>query len=225
MTYNIQAARHNALQQTVLQELENVAQVIERNMPDVLMLQEVMRFDPYVDYVDEFAWLQQRLGYPSARFASGQQDPVPPGTAEWGVAIYLRNGQVISTQKHRIGNGRALLRVTASIAGTNVAFYCTHLGSGAIADQAVLVGQILATNTPPQPIILGGDFNAKPLSDELSPIRAVLGSVFEGFEEQPIDSFFVSGDIVVVCAQSVLDPGKASDHDPVITLLKIPSDQ
>jgi autotransporter-associated beta strand protein len=221
MTYNIQAARHNATQQTVLQELENIAQVIERNMPDVLMLQEVMRFDPYVDNIDEFAWLQQRLGYPSARFASGQADPVPPGTAEWGVAIYLRNGQILSSEKHRIGNGRALLQVTASIGGTNVAFYCTHLGSGAIAEQAVLVGEILDDHTPVQPIILGADFNVTPQSAELSPIRAVLTSIFEGFEEQPIDSFFVSSDIGVLCAQVVLDPSKSSDHDPVISLLKI----
>jgi autotransporter-associated beta strand protein len=225
MTYNIQAARHNALQQTVLQELENIAQVIERNLPDVLMLQEVMRFDPYVNHVDEFAWLQQRLGYPHGYFASGQQDPVPPGTAEWGVAIYLRNGQIVSTQKHRLGYGRALLRVTAAIGGTNVAFYCTHLGSGAIAEQAVLVGEILDDHTPVQPIILGADFNVTPQAAELAPIRAVLTSVFEGFEEQPIDSFFVSGDVGVVCAQSVPDPGEASDHDPVITLLKIPLHQ
>jgi endonuclease/exonuclease/phosphatase family metal-dependent hydrolase len=115
-----------------------------------------------------------------------------------------------------------LLRVTASIGGTNVAFYCTHLGSGAEATQAVLVGQILSTNTPPQPIILGGDFNKTPQSDDLSPIRAVLRSVFEGFEEQPIDSFFVSADVGVVCAQVVPDPGEASDHDPVVSLLKIP---
>ena len=222
MTYNIQAARHNATQKTVLQELEAIAQVIERNQPEVLMLQEVMRFDPYVNYIDEFAWLQQRLGYPSGWFASGQADPVPPGTAEWGVAIYLRNAQFVSTQKHRIGNGRALLRVTASIGGTNVAFYCTHLGSGQIPQQAVLVGQILATNTPPQPIILGGDFNAVPQSADLSPIRAVLRSVFEGFEEQPGDSFFASTEVGVVCAQAVTDPTAASDHDPVITLLKIP---
>lgn len=222
MTYNIQAARHNATTQTVLQELENIAQVIERNMPEVLMLQEVMRFDPYVNYIDEFAWLQQRLGYPHGYFASGQQDPVPPGTAEWGVAIYVRNGQIVSTQKHRLGYNRALLRVTASIGGTNVAFYCTHLGSGQIPQEAVLVGQILATNAPPQPIILGGDFNAAPQSDDLSPIRTVLQNIFVGYEEQPIDSFFVSSDIGVLCAQVVVDPTKSSDHDPVISLLKIP---
>jgi len=222
MTYNIQSARHNATQQSVLQELENIAQVIERNQPDVLMLQEVMRFDPYVNYVDEFTWLQQRLGYPSARYASGQADPVPPGTAEWGVAVYLRNGQITSTQKHLLGYNRVLFRVTAFIGGTNVAFYCTHLQPGQVAQQAEQVRQILAAHTPPQPIILGGDFNAGPLSTDLSPIRTILGNVFDGFEEQPIDSFFISANVGLMCAQVVPDPSEASDHEPVISFLKIP---
>jgi len=222
MTYNIQSARHNASQMTVLQELENIVQVIARNQPEVLLLEEVMRFDPYVDYVDEFAWLQQRLGYPVGAFASGQADPVPPGTAEWGVAVYLRAGQILSTQKHLLGYNRVLFRVTASLGGTNVAFYCTHLQPGQVSQQAQLVGQLLAAHKPPQPIILGGDFNASPESTELDPISAILGNVFAGFEEQPIDSFFVSADIGVVCAQLVPDPGEASDHDPVISLLRIP---
>ena len=226
MTYNIQAARHSTHTSTPLstvQDLEKIAAVIEKNKPDVLFLQEVMRFDRYVENIDEFDWLQNRLGYPAGLFTSGRKDPIPPGTPEWGVAIYLRTGRILSSEKHRLGKGRVLLRVTASIHSTKVAFYCTHLGSGEIPRQAELVGQILKENTPPsQSIILAGDFNAKPSSEPLSPIRTGLRNSFEGSEAQPIDSFFVSPDSEVVNAEVVPDATEASDHDPVTCRLRIP---
>lgn len=226
MTYNIQAARHSthtAKPLSTAQDLEKLAQVIEKNKPDVLFLQEVMRFDRYVDNIDEFEWLQKRLGYPAGIFASGKKDPVPPGAPEWGVSVFLRTGRIVSSEKHRIGNGRVLLRVTASIHGTNPAFYCTHLGSGQIPRQAELVGPILKHHTPTnEPMVLAGDFNAKPKSEPLTPIRTSLRSVFDGSQKQPIDSFFVSAGIEVVNAQVVPDPTKASDHDPVTCVLKIP---
>lgn len=231
MTFNIQAARHSTHTNktrtkkplSVAQDLEKIATVIEKNKPDVLFLQEVMRFDRYVENIDEFAWLQKRLGYPAGRFASGKADPVPPGTPEWGVAIYLRTGRIISTEKHLLGSNRVLFRVTASIGGANVTFYCTHLGSGKIPQQAQVVGSVLKDHAPASgPVILAGDFNAKPMSEPLSPIRASLRNVFTGSKEQPIDSFFVSEDIEVVNAQVVPDPSEASDHDPVTCLLKIP---
>ena len=62
MTFNIQAAIHLGPAEP---GLEKIAQVIETaGKPDVLMLQEVMRFDPLVDNIDEFQWLKDRLGYP-----------------------------------------------------------------------------------------------------------------------------------------------------------------
>lgn len=231
MTYNIQAARHSTHTNktrakkplSVAQDLEKIATVIEKNKPDVLFLQEVMRFDRYVENIDEFEWLQKRLGYPSGRFASGKADPVPPGTSEWGVAIYLRTGRIISSEKHLLGSNRVLFRVTASIHGANMTFYCTHLGSGKIPQQAEVVGSFLKDHSPKnEPIILAGDFNAKPESEPLKPIRATLRSVFQGSKEQPIDSFFVSEGIEVMNAQVVPDPTEASDHDPVICRLKIP---
>lgn len=230
MTYNIQAARHSTHTKktrrpplSVAQDLEKIATVIEKNKPDVLFLQEVMRFDRYVENIDEFEWLQKRLGYPAGLFASGNADPVPPGTAEWGVAIFLQTGRIVSSEKYRLGKGRVLLRVNASIGATRVAFYCTHLGSGEISRQAERVGQVLKDHAlAGDPIILAGDFNAKPASEALRPISARLRNVFIGATEQPIDSFFVSADIQIVSAQIVHDPTEASDHDPVICRLKIP---
>jgi len=231
MTYNIQAARHSTHTKkthmkkplSVAQDLEKIATVIEKNKPDVLFLQEVMRFDRYVENIDEFEWLRNRLGYPVGLFASSKEDPVPPGTSEWGVAVLLQNAHIVSSEKHLLGSNRVLFRVTASIHGKKVAFYCTHLGSGKIPQQAQFVGSILKDHALSNgPVILAGDFNAKPESEALNPIRSSLASVFKDFKEQPIDNFFVSEGIQVLNAQVVPDPTEASDHNPVISLVKIP---
>lgn len=232
MTYNIKAAR-NLL--PAEQGLELIAQVIETRKPDVLLLQEVMRFDPYVDYIDEFQWLKDRLEYPDGRFASGKQDPVLPGTAEWGVAIYLASGSIISSEKYRIGNGRALLRVTVSIGNTVVHLFCTHLGSGEIPLQAELVAEILSDyTTRNEPVVLGGDFNAQAESDALSPLRESLEDVFITLSmptelrrsypsgtspEDAIATFFVSPEVTVLAAEVILDQTLASDHNPVTCII------
>ena len=234
MTYNIKAARQS---HPAAEGLEKIAQLIEQDRPDILLAQEVMRFDPYVDDIDEFEWLRVRLGYPDGRFASGQQDPVPPGTAEWGVAIYLGTGSIISSEKYRLGNGRALLRVTASIYDTTVHLFCTHLGSGEIPRQAELVGGVLSTYAAlNEPIVLGGDFNERAESDALAPITESLEDVFIRlsipfhlrrsfpagyYPENAIDTFFVSPDVTVIAAEVILDPNwpLASDHNPVTCVL------
>jgi len=230
MTYNIQAARHSTHRNktrtkkplSVAQDLEKIATVIEKNKPDVLFMQEVMRFDRYVENIDEFEWLKVRLGYSAGLFASGKADPVTPGTPAWGVAIYLRTGRISSSEKHLLGSNRVLFRVTASIRGAKATFYCTHLGSGRIPEQAQVVGSILKDHALSNgAVVLAGDFNAKPESEALSPIRSNLESVFKGSHEQPIDSFFVSEGIEVLNAQVVADPTQASDHDPSICLVRI----
>ena len=223
MTYNIKAATHQAVTLSTEQNLEMIAEVIEKDKPDVLFLQEVMRFDPLVDDIDEFQWLKDRLDYPEARYASGAKDPVAPGTPEWGVSIYLKTGTILGSEKYRLGNNRALLRVTASINNAPVHFFCTHLGSGEIPRQAELVGDTLSYYTPlREPVVLGGDFNAEPGADALSPISNLLENVFRDSEEKPIDFFFISSDIDASDARIIADPTEASDHEPVAALLNIP---
>jgi endonuclease/exonuclease/phosphatase family metal-dependent hydrolase len=118
MTYNAQAGIHHAATLPTAENLEMIAKVIEKESLDILFAQEVMRFDPLVDNFDEFEWLWQHLNSPSVRFTSGRKDPVAPGTAEWGVAVYLATGSIVGSEKYRLGHNRALLRVTASIRGT-----------------------------------------------------------------------------------------------------------
>lgn len=220
MTYNIKAARH---MYPAAQGLEMIAQAIEAaGKPDVLMLQEVMRFDPYVDHIDEFEWLRHRLGYPQAFFASGAADPVAPGTAEWGVAIYLRTGSVAGVQKYRLGWNRVLLRVSASMQGTLVHFFNTHTGSGAIAEQVVTIAGIIDGYTAlQQPVILGGDFNAVAGDPAMAPLRNHLEDVFIvlSLPVSSIDTFYVSPVVTAHAAQVAYDPTRASDHDPVTCVL------
>jgi len=222
MTYNIQAARH---MYTAEVGLEMIAQVIEKaGKPDVLMLQEVMRFDPYVDDIDEFQWLKDRLGYPYGYFTSGQEDPVTPGTAEWGNAIYLGSdtGSVISNQKYRIGWNRSLCRVTVSIQGTTVHFFNTHTGSGAIPEQIeTITGIIEDCAALTEPVILGGDFNVTAYDSAMTPLRQHLEDVFIvlSLPVASIDTFYISPEVTAHAAEEVYDETHASDHDPVTCVL------
>jgi endonuclease/exonuclease/phosphatase family metal-dependent hydrolase len=222
MTYNIKAATHRT-DLTTEENLEAIAQVIEAYDPDILFAQEVMRFDPLVDNIDEFEWLRQRLGYDNARFASGQKDPVPPGAAEWGVATYVRPGSVVSSAKYRLeSQGRVMLRVTASTHDITVHLFNTHLG-GDQPEQVAKVADWLDNYLPlNEPIILGGDFNETPDSDELAPLRDILVNVFEGSAEQPIDSFFVSPGLDFFDVAVIPDPTEASDHDPSVFTWRVP---
>ncbi len=222
MTYNIQAAIHLGPAE---QGLEKIAQVIEAaGKPDVLMLQEVMRFDPLVDYIDEFQWLKDRLGYPYGYFTSGQEDPVPPGTAEWGNAIYLANntGSVISNQKYRTGWNRSLCRVTVSIQGTTVHFFDTHTGSGAIPEQIETITGIIEDYTALQePVILGGDFNAIAHQPAMTPLRQHLEDMFIvlSIPVSLIDTFYISPEVTAQAAEEFEDETHASDHNPTIGVL------
>ena len=222
MTYNIKAAINLGPAE---QGLEKIAQVIEAaGKPDVLMLQEVMRFDSVVDYIDEFEWLKNRLGYPYGYFTSGQADPVPPGTAEWGNAIYLANntGSVISNQKYLIGSNRSLRRVTVSIQGTTVHFFNTHTGSGHIPEQIVTITGIIEDFTALQePVILGGDFNETAYNSAMAPLRQHLEEVFVvlSLPVWLIDTFYISPEVTAHAAEWVFDETHASDHDPVTCVL------
>ncbi len=222
MTYNIRSAINLGPAQ---QGLEKIAQVIEAaGKPDVLMLQEVMRFDPLADNIDEFQWLKDRLGYSYGYFTSGQADPVPPGTAEWGNAIYLADntGTVLSQQKYLIGWNRSLCRVTVSLQGTTVHFFCTHTGSGAIAEQVQTMTGIIEDYTVLQePVILGGDFNANPYSPDMAPLRQILEDVFIvlSIELSLIDTFYISREVTAYTAAQFRDETYASDHDPTICTL------
>ena len=221
MTYNIKSAINLGPAE---QGLEKIAQVIEQaGKPDVLMLQEVMRFDPLVDDIDEFQWLKDRLGYPYGYFTSGQADPVPPGTAEWGNAIYLADdtGTVLDTQKYLIGWNRSLCRVTVSIQGATVHF-CTHTGSGAIAEQVQTITGIIEDFTALQePVILAGDFNANPYNSDMAPLREILEDVFIklSIDLALIDTFYVSPEVTPHTAAQFHDETHASDHDPTVCTL------
>jgi endonuclease/exonuclease/phosphatase family metal-dependent hydrolase len=222
MTYNVRAAINLG---SAAQGLEKIARTIEvAGKPDVLMLQEVMRFDPLVDYIDEFQWLKDRLGYRYGYFTSGQADPVPPGTAEWGNAIYLGSdtGSVVGSQKYLIGWNRSLCRVTVSIQGTTVHFFCTHTGSGAVAEQVQTITGILDDYTAlKQPVILGGDFNAFAYDSAMAPLRQILEDVFIklSIPVNSIDTFYVSPEVTTHAAEVFHDVTYASDHDPVACVL------
>jgi len=222
MTYNIKSGINLG---PAAEGLEKIAQVIEKaGKPDVLMLQEVMRYDPLVDNIDEFQWLKDRLGYPYGYFTSGQADPVPPGTAEWGNAIYLaeNTGTVLGSQKYLIGWNRSLARVSVSIQGTTVHFFCTHTGSGAIAEQVQTITGIIEDYTAlQQPVILGGDFNATANQPDMAPLRQHLEDVFIvlSLPTLYIDTFYISPEVTAHTAAQFLDETNASDHNPTICTL------
>ena len=111
------------------------------------------------------------------------------------------------------GERRKLQRTTIALNGTEVAVYNTHLdwSPGAPAKQNAAIKAILDTET--LPFILFGDFNSQDFS-----IYQEYTVIFDGI----IDNIIVRG-LAVESSKIVRNLG-LSDHDPIIAVLKVPSD-
>ncbi|GDY57995.1 hypothetical protein SVIO_086180 [Streptomyces violaceusniger] len=128
-TFNI---HHGASPADVL-DLDRVARVIQAMRVDVVGLQEVDRFWRRSGFVDQPAWLGERLGLHHAFGANLDLDPEEPGRPrrQYGTAVLSRwpirswtNTHLPLVPGHE---QRGLLRATLGVRGTCVDFAVTHL--------------------------------------------------------------------------------------------------
>ena len=165
MTYNLRFGE--------LASMEELAAVISEQKPDIVAIQEVdiMTSRPGVDHQHGVNFITE-LGYYTKMFPLyGKTIPHAGGWYGIGILTKYPYISVEKTMLPRTGNNepRALLAATVEVGEDTVVFACTHLDyttSEARQKQVAVIKSAL--ENLPYPVIVGGDFNAKPDSREIA---------------------------------------------------------
>jgi endonuclease/exonuclease/phosphatase family metal-dependent hydrolase len=222
-------------------DLERIASLIEEVRPDVIGLQEVDRhLGRRSGFVDQAAWLRDRLGLDVVFGANIDADPRTPGAArrQYGTAILSRHGigQWRNTLLPRPQGGeqRGLLEAVIELGSLRVRAFNTQLQNRSRTER---LAQIAVTRSivaqAPEPVVLVGDLNAMPDSPEIAAITEDLADAWaaagegDGFTYDAatphgrIDYVLTSRDVVARAAEVVASP--ASDHLLVVADLVVGS--
>jgi endonuclease/exonuclease/phosphatase family metal-dependent hydrolase len=177
MTYNI----HVGVGMDKKLDLQRIADVINRERPDLVGLQEVDRGVKRTEGKDEIAELARltRMDY-----AFGHNLDYQGG--QYGVAILSRFLiQKIDHQKYQNrveAERRGMLRVEVEIQGRPISFVTTHLDYQTSDGRLFEAEQLLRLlNGVKDPLIIAGDFNDEPAGNT---VKLMLG----GFEDAWISS-------------------------------------
>ncbi len=222
MTYNIRAGR--GLDGRL--SLDRIAQVIEAESPDVVALQEVDSQRKRTTYVDQAQVLAEKLGYHCAfvharRWTRG----------EYGNAI-LSRFPMLDVQRLALprparlpAESRCVLQCRLAHPEGQVNVWNTHLGllpAERRAQVAVMIQEYLRHEQ--LPLILCGDFNARPRSKEISGLalhlqRVLSQRTFPGFlPVVHLDHVFHTRHLSVhrTFVPRTLLARRASDHLPLV---------
>ncbi len=218
LTYNI----HHGQGTDEVFDLERLARVINDLSPDIVALQEVDKNTDRASGVDQAAALGKLC---KMHHAFGQAMPYQNG--QYGEAI-LSRFPIAKTLTHPLPYNtgqepRASLEVHIRVEGIGpVVFVGTHLchqSNDNRIQQNKRMGELLAKEEGP-PVILAGDFNARPDS---GPMAVLLedGWVDTVAPRSRIDYVLVrAADPWRVREVIIVDEPVASDHDPVLTVLE-----
>jgi endonuclease/exonuclease/phosphatase family metal-dependent hydrolase len=203
-------------------DYERLANVINDLSPDIVALQEVDRGTERASGVDQAALLGKLC---KMHHAFGQAMPHQGG--QYGEAI-LSRFPIEKVATHPLPYSlerepRAALEVRVQIEGIGpLVFVGTHLchqGSDLRTQQTRRMSQLSAKDEGP-PIILAGDFNARPGSD---PMNVLLEDGWTDVvaPRSRIDYVLVrASDPWKVKEVIIVDEPVASDHDPVLAILE-----
>src|SRR5687767_9768946 len=218
LSYNIKG--HAALVRA--DHLTAIARVIREQHPDVVALQEVHRGTWQARFRDQAAELGRLTGM-SAAF--GSSFAVLGG--EFGNAILtrgtLRDVEVVPLPS--FGEPRSLLRARVDVDGQELVLMVTHLAAWGSLNRATRVRQAecLAARASADgaPLVLSGDLNAPPESDEIEALLAGSELRMSGSPQEPTHSllghridYIFFGPEWQVGRANVLHVGP-SDHWPI----------
>jgi endonuclease/exonuclease/phosphatase family metal-dependent hydrolase len=210
-------------------DLVRIADVIRRQSPDVVMLQEVDRNMPRSGKTDQSSELARLLEMNSVfgkavNFAEG----------EYGLAV-LSRGRIVSGKVHPLpgeaGEPRIGFTVTLDYDGKKFAVVNTHLDHISAERRLRQAEAVAALGQECEMAILGGDFNDGPGSatlDAITPTWTMIEKVepkATAPADRPaveIDHLFVRGLRVVENAR-VIDESRASDHRPIVAVFDTPA--
>ncbi|MES2006429.1 MAG: endonuclease/exonuclease/phosphatase family protein [Bacteroidota bacterium] len=234
LTYNIHHA--NPPSKPGVIDIAAIANVIKQQQPDLVALQEV---DVYTSRsgktVNEAEEIAKQSGMPYYFFAKA----IDYGGGEYGVAILSRypiektTNDALPTEETTNGEHRTLATVTAILPGQKkIMFACTHLDAqGKDTNRFLQIKKIaMLLETKEYPLIIAGDFNDIPGSRVMNELdkyftRSCTNCAFtipQINPNQTIDHIaYRPSSGFAVMKHSVIDEKYASDHLPVLAVLKI----
>lgn len=228
MTYNI----HVGIGMDKKLDLRRIADVINKEKPDLVGLQEVDRSVQRTQRIDEIAELSKltRMEY---AFAFN----LPYQGGQYGVAILSRFP--ITATEHRLyknlreAERRGSIRAEVRIDGRVVHFVTTHLDyqhdDGRLFEAQQMLGALTDVKGP---LIVVGDFNDIPAGDTYRLMRSIFDDVWlvtrdEGFSypaDKPtkrIDYIFTRRTDGIKTKRAWVINTLASDHVPVVADLEL----
>jgi endonuclease/exonuclease/phosphatase family metal-dependent hydrolase len=232
LTFNI----HSGLGPNGGLDLEQIAREIESWDPDIVLMQEIDRFRHHSGGIDQPAWFADRLGM---EWSYGPNES--PGNGQIGNATLSRFPIVDQTNTHlpnqpglRDALLRGVLHTSIEVGETVVSIYNTHLQPAYDSlklSQMQAVARSLAAD--PQPMILGGDFNAVSSSQVMSVAEQYLDDAWESVGAGPegtspnahkarIDHLLYSSPFVPTAARTI--ESAVSDHRAVGATFTLPGD-
>lgn len=219
MTYNIRYGKG----EDDHVDLMRIVDVINNAMADIIGLQEVERFSPRSQFVNQIRFLAANLGFYGVY---GPAFSIGPYT--YGNAILSRypilSWEVVPISSSR--EPRNFIIATISIKGTPITFVNTHLGLSHAERMEHIEKIIEVIGDREEPVIVAGDWNATPSSPEIARIQEFLrdahSEVGQGLgltfpSNNPlyrIDYIFTSKHSSLQKVETI--ESLASDHRPVI---------
>jgi endonuclease/exonuclease/phosphatase family metal-dependent hydrolase len=232
MTFNIASAVETD------NDLDPIADAIQRQAADVAGLQEVDRSWSRSDSLDQAQELALRLGM-SFRFDPvvdcSTRDADGDGVCRYGTAVLSRFSMQAATARDyslpRAGaeEPRGLAEVGVNVLGRRLTVFNTHLSEVASARRAQVQEILRVVRATRGPYIVMGDFNAKPNAPEIGWMRRRLADAARLKRVQRptvgntrIDYVFVSKGITVLSAHvPPASSRRVSDHRPLIVKLRL----
>jgi endonuclease/exonuclease/phosphatase family metal-dependent hydrolase len=235
LSYNIHHA--NPPSKPGIIDISAIANVIKQQQPDLVALQEV---DVYTNRsgktVNEAEEIAKQSGMPYYFFAKA----INYDGGEYGVAILSRypienmTNYPLPTEETTKGEHRTLATVTVILPQQKkILFACTHLDAQAKDTNRFLQINKIAglLGKKEYPLIIAGDFNAEPGSrvvnelDKYFTRSCITNCAFTIPEINPnktIDyNAYRPASAFTVTSHTVIDEKYASDHLPVLAVLKI----
>ncbi|CAG7643679.1 hypothetical protein PAESOLCIP111_04525 [Paenibacillus solanacearum] len=234
MSFNI----HHGADSGDTYDLEKTADAIRQSGAEVIGLQEVDRYySTRSNLEDTVARLADMLGMHYAYGPNLDRAPQQPGlpNSQYGTAV-LSKYPIVEQRNYALTSygqeQRGLLETRIDMDGVPVYFYSTHLGLDAVQQQTQTDEILAIAGEKDGPVIIVGDFNARPYSPDM---RRIAAAYQEPFVSKP-DAYTIASNrpyakIDYIWANDKLLLGDAeraevvqtevSDHFPIVSDLYV----
>ena len=215
-------------------DLQSTAEVIKSINPDVALLQEVDINTTRSGKVDQMAALSALTGLSYSYFGKG----IDYNGGEFGVAILSKYKleqtattqlPLVSAQGDDYVEQRAMAQATITFAGYLLTVATTHLDLTQYNRDAQVPAIHSQLSLGSGPVILGGDFNARPSNPTITDFQN-LGYTFTSFSGYSISNYLIDYIIYrpaerfeLISHKVGTSAGTISDHYPVVDELKVKS--